>query len=420
MTGAQTGGRWSARQWLLLIVSVAVALPLALYLAFAIGLSVAYSPTFAWRVLVYGDSDIDDWKRLPSLPVPNAAPPFHFTRAPDSGLAARFRGVTYHRRGQIEHIDDLEAFLRGSETTALLVIQDDRLLYEGYFNGHTSDSVETSFSMAKSVTSLLVGIAIDEGRITGADDPLRRYLPELSDTLQPVTLRHVLRMTAGVQSHLPKPVGQMDAPWSDDALIYYGTDLRALALKVRAADPPDERFHYNNFDPPLLGLVLERATGMRVPDYLSRKVWQPLGMEFAASWTVDSDNNGFPKMESGINAHAIDFAKLGRLMLRRGDWDGRRIVSEAWVRQSTAPPDDNVPLSRDGWIPQSFIDAGGYYALMWWGYRRPGSEPDFFANGKYGQVIYVCPSKRAVLVRNGSGYHDMWWGEVLHNMADRL
>jgi CubicO group peptidase (beta-lactamase class C family) len=193
-----------------------------------------------------------------------------------------------------------------------------------------------------------------------------------------------------------------------------------LVANQEAAYPPGRHFHYNNFNPPLLGLVLERATGMPVPYYLSRKVWQPLGMEASASWTVDSDASGFAKMESGINARAVDFAKLGRLMLRGGDWDGRRIVSEAWVRQSTRPPDDGVPLARDGWIPQSFIDAGGYYALLWWGYRRPGAEPDFFAMGKHGQLVYVCPSKRAVLVRHGSGNHGIWWAEVLHDLADRL
>ena len=407
-------------RWLAWIMGVAIGVPLAGYLAFAIGLSVAYSPTFAWRVLAYGDSDIGDWKRLPSRPVPNAPPVFQFAGPPDPGLPARLRGATYRHQGRVERIDDLDAFLRDSETTALLIIQDDRLLYEGYFNGYTRNSVETSFSMAKSVTSLLIGIAIDQGRIGSVEDALRRYLPELSDTLQPVTLRHVLRMTAGVESHLPKLVGQTDAPWGDDARIYYGTDLRKLALGVKAAYPPSQRFHYNNFDPPLLGLVLERATGVPVPEYLSHKVWQPLGMEVPASWTVDSDSDGFAKMESGINARAIDFAKLGRLMLRGGDWDGRRIVSEAWVRQSTRPPDDGVPLSRESWMPQSFIDSGGYYALMWWGYRRPGAEPDFFANGKHGQVVYVCPSKHAVLVRHGSGNHAIWWGEVLHNLADRL
>ncbi|HVZ46799.1 MAG TPA: serine hydrolase [Ramlibacter sp.] len=417
MVNASAGRAFRWIGWSLFGLIAATA---AIYLCLAIGLAVAYSPTYAWRTLVYGDSDIDDWKRLPSLPVANAAPPFQFSGPADARLPARIRGVTYHRHGQIERVDDLDTFLRETETTAFLVIRDDRLLYEGYFNGHTRDSTETSFSMAKSVTSLLVGIAIDEGRIGSVEDPLRRYLPQLSDTLQPVKLRHVLRMTSGVESHLPKLVGDVDAPWSDDSVIYYGTDLRAFALGVKAAHPPDERFHYNNFNPPLLGLVLEEATGLPVPEYLSRKVWQPLGMVSSATWTVDSDAQGFAKMESGINGRAIDFAKLGRLMLRKGDWDGRRIVSEEWVRRSTQPPDDGVPLTREPWMPQSFIDAGGYYSRMWWGYRRPGAEADYFALGKHGQVIYVSPSKHLVLVRHGSGNHDMWWGEVLHNIADRL
>jgi CubicO group peptidase (beta-lactamase class C family) len=415
-----TGARHPAARQLLWAAVAVVCVPLGLWMAVALALAVAFTPGYAWRVMAYGDSDVGDYARLPSRPVPNAPPVFHFAGPPDPALPAWMRGVSYHREGRVESIGELGDFLRGSETTALLVIQDDRLLYEGYFNGYTRDSIQTSFSMAKSVTSLLIGAAIDDGRIAGVDDPVRRYLPELSPTLQPVTLRELLRMTAGVESHLPRLLGIVDAPWGDDARIYYGEDLRALALGVKAGGPAGTRFHYNNFDPPLLGLVLERSTGMPVPEYLSRRIWQPLGMEFPATWSVDSEAKGFPKMESGINARAIDFAKLGRLMLRGGDWDGRRIVSQAWVRQSTRPPEDGVPLGSDGWIPASFLRAGGYYAFMWWGYRRPGADPDFYAMGKDGQLLYICPSRHAVLLRFGTGNHGIWWGEVLHNMADRL
>ncbi len=402
--------------------AVLAAIPVVAWAAMAAGLSIAFTPGFAYRVLVYGDSDVGDHARLPSRPVANAAPVFHFRGPPDPMLPQRLRGIAYHQRGHATPptVEDFERFLQDSETTALLIVQDDRLLYEGYFNGYTRDSIQTSFSMAKSVTSLLIGAAIDEGVIGAVGDPVRKYLPELSDTLQPVTLRHLLRMTAGVESHLPRLLGLIDAPWGDDARIYYGEDLRALALGVQAGEPPATRFHYNNFDPPLLGLVLERATGRPVPEYLSQKLWQPLGMEAAASWTVDSAAKGFPKMESGINARAIDFAKLGRLMLRRGDWDGRRILSEAWVRESTRAPADGLPLSYDGWVPPSYLQAGGYYAYMWWGYDRPGGEPDFFANGKHGQVLYISPAKHAVLLRHGTGNHDLWWGEVLHAIAERL
>lgn len=390
------------------------------YAAFAMGLSIAYGPRYAYRVMVYGDSDVSDYRRLPSLPVANQPPVFQFKGPQDTAFPARVAGVSYHRAGKLETVADLEPFLRGSETTALLVIQNDRLLYEGYFNGYTRDSIQTSFSMAKSVTSLLVGAAIADGRVASVDDPVRKYLPELDASLQPVTLRHLLRMTAGVESHHPRMLGIIDAPWADDARIYYGLDLRALALGVKAGGPPNTVFHYNNFDPPLLGLVLERATGMPVPDYLAAKLWRPLGMEQPATWTVDSEERGFPKMESGINARAIDFAKLGRLMLRRGDWGGHRIISEGWARQSTRVPEDGVPLQYDGWVPPFFIADGGYYAFMWWGYARAGGEPDYFAMGKHGQVLYVSPAKQAILLRHGGGNHGMWWGEVLRHMADRL
>lgn len=124
-------------------------------------------------------------------------------------------------------------------------------------------------------------------------------------------------------------------PWSDDTTTYYAPDLRAAAISSPITGEPGQEFHYNNFHPLLLGMVLERTTGRPVAQYLEEKIWKPLGMESPGSWSLDSEQSGFEKMESGINGRAIDFAKFGRLFLNNGNWNGVQLIPAEWVDEST-------------------------------------------------------------------------------------
>jgi len=300
---------------------------------------------------------------------------------------------------------DLERFLAASHTTAFLILRGDTLLYEGYFNGYDHDSTQTSLSIAKSVLSALVGIAIDQGRIGSVDDPITTYVPELlgrDRRFARITLRHLLTMRSGLRYQ------EGGTPWSDDTATYYAPDLRAAALrKTQIVEEPGRRFHYNNYNPLLVGLALERATGMPVATYLERKLWQPLGMEADGSWSLDSRRSSFEKMESGLNGRATDFAKVGVLYANGGAWQGRQLVPRAWVQDPTV-----VPTGR-GAVP-----APGYQ-YFWWVQddRRP---PAFFARGKYAQHIYVVAKTRLVLVRFGRDFGYPHWPELLSDLARRL
>jgi CubicO group peptidase (beta-lactamase class C family) len=138
-------------------------------------------------------------------------------------------------------------------------------------------------------------------------------------------------------------------------------------------------------------MILERATGRSVTAYLQEKIWTPLGMEYDGSWSLDSNQTGFEKMESGINARAVDFAKFGRLYLNGGNWNGQQIVPSDWVTVST----------QDNGLIQ---DAPIYYAYMWWGEKCNLYSHDYLALGNYGQFIYVSPAKDLIIVRNGERY----------------
>jgi CubicO group peptidase (beta-lactamase class C family) len=399
---------WRVARWILALLVIG-------FLGLFVVASVLFSPVTALRALAWGQADVYDYDKFPSRPLRAPEQAFLFPAAHDEDRV-RSAWMADPEAG------DLESFLVSSRTQAFLVIQDGRVLYEGYFNGFERDSIATSFSVAKSFDSALIGIAIDEGAIGSIDDPITRYLPELLDRdarFSEITVRDLLLMSAGLR--------YVEAfPYGDDVRTYLFPDLRSQALtQTEIVDPPGEYFHYNNYHPLLLGMILERATGMPVAAYLEQKLWQPLGMEFDGSWSLDSAASGFEKMESGINARAIDFAKLGWLYLNRGCWNGQQVIPAGWIEESLSPD----PAVRDpGYYPDDFgahifqVAEGGYYKYMWYGLLREGEANDFAAQGNLGQFIYVSPSRRLVIVRHGETMGAEWydWIEHFYRLATEL
>ncbi len=186
-------------------------------------------------------------------------------------------------------------------------------------------------------------------------------------------------------------------------------DLRDLALsRTRIVSPPGVAWQYNDYNPLLLGLVLERATGTSVSDFMATRLWQPLGAEAAATWNLDSERSGFEKLESGLNARPVDYARFGLLFLHNGRWNARQIVSADWVTAATSA--DTTPDSAY---------YHGYRYFWWLDVERPGR---FYALGKYGQYVYVAPDADAVVVRFGRdwGVTNSTWIATFREIADQL
>ncbi|MER3389332.1 MAG: serine hydrolase [Microcella sp.] len=347
------------------------------------------------RAVVWLESDVDDWQRFPARTMAASGQPFAFERAESDATERAFAAAA---ESLALPTDDLEQFLDDTRTTAFIVIRDDAIIAEWYGNGADAQATQTSFSMAKSYVATLVGIAIDEGAISSADDPITQYVPELLQSdprFARITLDHLLTMSSGI-SYV-----EQGLPWSDDATTYYAPDLRAAALAARIAGEPGEEWLYNNYNPLLLGLVLERATGESVAAFAERTLWRRIGTEGEGSWSLDSERSGFEKMESGVNARAIDFAKLGRLALREGEWEGERIVDAQWMRDATSARGPSHEYGRFWWV----ADEGGT------------GRADFFARGNFGQFIYVAPETDTIIVRLGRepGYDH--WPALLDRLA---
>ncbi|MCB1325348.1 MAG: serine hydrolase [Spirochaetales bacterium] len=384
------------------------------FVVLGLGLALVFYPSeYVYRTLVWQESDAFDWQKFPSHALVASRRPYHFAEAPDARVPQLFASIV--------GVEDWEQFLQENQTQAFIVVQNDRLVYEAYFNDTNRDTIVTSFSVAKSFTSALIGIALDDGFIESIDDPITKYLPELAQRdprFTAITIRHLLRMASGLEYEEFRPLLFN----SDDVLTTYYPDQRRIALEnTRISGPPGAVFRYNKYHPQLLGLILERTTGMSVADYLQTRVWEPLGMEYDGSWSTDSELSDFEKMETGVNARAIDFAKFGALFLHRGRWQGRQLISENWVIDSTAP---FLPDNYDAYYPAFMHSLPGhaYYGYMWWGMARPDGATDFSAAGDRGQYIYVSPEKGLVIVRNGTdfGQLDEQWLSSFFEFATRF
>ena len=399
-------------KWFLWIIGILAGFVLLVVIIF----SLIYSPEYVLRVVRWGDSDVYDYQKFPERGMAASDKPFFFEEGQNEALVqAHFESHPL--------VDDLEAFMEETRTQALIVIQDDMIQYEGYGSGAERDSIVTSFSMAKSFTSALVGIAIAEGHIGSVYDPITDYLPELLERdpqFSAITIQDLLRMSSGIKYR------EFTFFNGDNTKTYYYPDLRELALEdTFIIAQPREYFLYNNYHPLLLGMILERATGVPVAEYLEQKIWRQIGTEFSGSWSLDE--RGFEKMESGINSRAIDFAKFGRLYLNNGNWEGEQVIPEDWVSASIQ---ENLDFEEPAYYGEDFgrkiheISEGGYYQYMWYGLHRDGGADDFFAEGNHGQIIYVSPQANLIIVRNGEtygpGFGEFEWIEIFYHVASQM
>lgn len=299
-----------------------------------------------------------------------------------------------------ETIQTLHEFLKSSHTLAFLILRNDSLIFEEYENGKDRNSVVTSFSVAKSFVGALVGIALQEGAIGSLNDPVSKYLPEMKDPrFSSVTIGDLLTMRSGVKFR----EGYSD-PFGGMAKFYYGRNLKRYTLKLRVKDTPGEKYEYISGNAQILAMALERATGKRLSAYLEEKIWKPAGMAYPAFWSLDSKQNAEPKAFCCLNARAIDFARFGQLFLNDGKAGELSVIPSEWIQGTFQLKND----SRD---------SQGYpYTYAW----RVTPEGNLFAKGILGQYIFVCPSKRIVIVRFGEKSGEIVWPEFFRQLSEQF
>jgi CubicO group peptidase (beta-lactamase class C family) len=282
--------------------------------------------------------------------------------------------------GWFEEGMSYEDYFKKTGTVSLVVLRGDTLLYEYYGDGFADTSRFNIFSVTKAYVSTLTGIALAEGYIKSVDQSIGEFLPWCVDSaLCKIKIKHLLQMTSGIASS----EGYLN-PWATSTKLYYGDQTDQLVHHLRMKRAPGQRFLYQNINTQLLAMVLRSATGRPVSQYLSEKLWQPLGMEADAGWSL-AEGTDDEKAFCCLNARARDFARFGLLVLNEGNWRGQQLIPRDWVRS----------------IPQYDTTEGGTnrYHLNW--YLTP-EQDDFWAEGLLGQFTYVCPKTRTVIVRVGN------------------
>lgn len=359
-------------------------LPLILIIVLAAWVIVA-GPVTVYRVIRYGDTQIDDFRHYPGRPLHPAPSPVPFAHAAGTG------GVPATIRITEQEEVPFEEMLARTDTIAFLVVDDGAIVYERYLQDHTASSLSQIFSVSKSVTSLLVGVAIEDGLMTSVDQPVTDFLPELRDQgFDAVTLHHLLTMTSGTD------YVENDNPFGVHVILNYTPNLEQEILDFQVVDRPGTVFRYKSGDNALLGLILDRVLAPRtISDYAQDTLWSPLGMEDDGVWSIDSEENGLERTWCCLATTARDLAKVGRLYLNEGEADGRQIVSPDWIRRST-----QVGGTPDAAWPADFRAAGWRnYGYQWW--LASAEAGDYFALGKDGQFLYVNPSAQTIIVRFG-------------------
>lgn len=380
------------------------------------------------RFFVWNFADVNDHKKFQKIDIQNAGGPFQFLE--DTHLDA-IELPDSLQKGKKAYA--FEKALDKSGTVAFMVIRNDSILYEKYFDNREEESIHPSFSMSKSVTSMLIGIAINEGKIKSVDEPITNYLPELpnGEGFEKITIEHLLDMRSGIKFN----EGYFN-PFGDVARFYYGRNIKKYVSKLKIEQKPDKSFQYKSIDTQLLGLIVENATKQPIAQYLEEKIWKPLEMEYDASWSIDSKKHQTVKAFCCLNARARDFAKLGRLYLNKGNWDGKQVVPESWVKQSTTfdEPKNLFLYSYQWWhnynieIKTDSTKLPELYAEKELTIIKDGEKsrenvifspyPDFYAEGILGQFIYVHPEKNMIIVRLGKKYGGVKWSSLFKDIVD--
>jgi CubicO group peptidase (beta-lactamase class C family) len=279
-----------------------------------------------------------------------------------------------------------QKYLESLKTVGFLVIKDKKLLYEYYPSDWTDTTISNSFSMAKSIVSMLIGICIDKGFIESENDLVAKYIPEYNNQWnKDLTIRNLLDMSSGLNWD-----EAYANPWSTTTKAYYGRALEEQVLKLKVVEPSGKKHDYKSGDTQLLALIVRNASKMSVSDFMEKYLWSQIGTETNALWSIDR-KEGVEKAYCCVNSNVRDFARLGQLILNKGKWNNQQILSETYIQKMLTPA---------AYLIDEFGKPTTYYGYQWWKLTY-NSVDVHYMRGINGQYIFVVPEKNAVFVRLG-------------------
>jgi CubicO group peptidase (beta-lactamase class C family) len=354
-----------------------------LILALLTALWMLLAPNYLRTSLIYWYANIDDYKIFENTEV-NVAD------------GREWKEADSYNKYELESVD--RTYLEDHETVAYLIIQDGKVLYEEYWDGYNADSHSNIFSATKSIVSLLIGIAIDEGKIKSVDEPIGNYLEEFAnDERGKITIKNLLTMSSGLDWD-----EAYSSPTSITTKAYYGKKLRMVSTDQQLIEEPGIRFRYQSGNTQLLAFIVEEATGETISKYAERTLWKPMHAVNTALWSLDK-KDGDEKSFCCFNTNARDAARFGQLVLNHGAWNGKQLISEQYLKDATSPAayilneEKTAPLDHYGYQ---------YWVLPYKDMNIP------YMRGHRGQYIYSIAEKNAVVVRFGKMKDEIKEGQI--------
>jgi CubicO group peptidase (beta-lactamase class C family) len=354
-----------------------------LILALLTALWMLLAPNYLRTSLIYWYANIDDYKIFENTEV-NVA---------DS---KEWKEAESYNKYELDQSD--RDYLENHETVAYLIIQDGKILYEEYWDGYNADSHSNIFSATKSIVSLLIGIAIDEGKIKSVDEPIGNYLEEFAnDERGKISIKNLLTMSSGLDWD-----EAYSSPTSITTKAYYGKKLRQVSTNQELIEKPGVRFRYQSGNTQLLAFIVEEATGETISKYAERTLWKPMQAVNTALWSLDK-KDGDEKSFCCFNTNARDAARFGQLVLNKGLWNGKQLISEQYLTDATTTAayllneEQTAPLDHYGYQ---------YWILPYKNMNIP------YMRGHRGQYIYSIAEKNAVVLRFGKAKDEIKQGQI--------
>lgn len=346
------------------------------------------------RYFYWNYADINDYKKFPAAEIQKGNNGYEFKKSQEN------INISLPDKFKEKKINTFKEFLEKNKTVSFMIIRNDTIIYENYFDGYNKQNILPAFSISKSFVSSLIAIAVDEGYIESIDQPVTDYITNFKNPgFSRITLRHLLNMESGIKFNegYSNPFGEM-------AKFYYGKNLKKYVLKLKTEKEPGNEYEYRSGNTQILAMVLEKATGKTLAEYLEEKIWKKLPMNYNASWNYDSKKHKNIKAFCCINARITDFAIFGKLILNNGKWEDKQIIPAQWLIDiKNAKP--------------KYTDDAGYPYYMHWRVMKNGS---LFAKGILGQYIYINTSKNLIILHFGKKAGDVDWPYLFELISGKL
>ena len=330
-----------------------------------------------FKMLIHQSPKVDDMKIFPNRSISASRHPYHFNYS-NKYLPYLDTVKIYNPNTRVE--STLDTLLAQDKTRAFIIYINNQIVCEKYFRGCNESTISSVFSVSKSILSALIGVLISNGYIQSIDQKIIDYIPQLkgNPNFNQITIKQLLQMSSGLS-------WKKNKTFNDDGKFYYTSNIRRLIVRHKLSSTPGSNWEYKNIDSELLGWVIENATGSTISGLVQKYLWEPMGAEFNAYWSLDN-KNGVEKASSSLNATARDLLKFGCIYLYNGKFNTEQIVPQSWIAKIF-----DIPLSPN---QQPHLK----HNFFWW-IPNDGSDREIVADGYLGQRITINPRYNIIIVK---------------------